>query len=165
MAWNALTSTVVGQKLTAAYVNLIKGNMDVLGGPMTAYTPTWASSGTAPAIGNGSVTGAAVLANKIVDFRVAVVFGTTTTFGTGSYTLTLPVAPVAGQRFAFDGWIFQGGGLYKIHGHSSGSTTVNLYYIAAVGGASVSTVTPTAPVTLTAAATNGIYVSGRYEAA
>lgn len=165
MAWNALSTFTVGQKLSAATANFIKGNFDVLGGPMTSFTSTWGSSGTAPVIGNGSVTSGAVMANKMVRFRIAVAFGSSTTFGTGSYTLTLPSTPITGHRYAFDGWVFQGSSLYKIHGHASGSSTVQLYYINAVGGAAITTVSATGPVTLTAAAGNGIYLNGEYEAA
>lgn len=165
MVWNAVPTFTVGQKLTAALENFMKGNFDVLGGPMSAYTPTWGSTGTAPAIGNGTVTGGAVLANKIVDFRIAVAFGSSTTFGTGTYSLTLPSTPIAGVRYSFDGWIFQGSSLYKIHGHANGSSTAQLYYINAVGGAAITAVSGTGPVTLTAAAGNGIYLNGRYEAA
>jgi hypothetical protein len=165
MAWNTVSSSVVGEKLTAAKVNLIKGDLDVLGGPMTSYVSTWAGSTTNPVIGNGSIVAAAVLANKMIDFRIAVNFGTSTTFGSGAYTLTLPSAPVAGQRFEFGGWIFQGGSFYKISGHAKDTTTLNLFYISNGTTSQVSSMTPTGPVTLTAASTNGIYLSGRYEAA
>lgn len=57
----------------------------------TAYTPTWSSSGTAPAIGNGTLTGRYIQLGKLVVFRIFWQAGSTTTFGTGYWTWTLPV--------------------------------------------------------------------------
>lgn len=63
-------------------------------GTWTNYTPTWSSSGTAPAIGNGTLSGRYVQApnGKTVHAVVKLLAGTTTTFGTGGYTFSLPVA-------------------------------------------------------------------------
>lgn len=164
MSWSTADTYTVGQTLGAASLNKISGDLSVLGGPMTSYTSTWASSGTQPAIGNGSITSAAVLTNKMVDFRIAVVFGTSTTFGTGSYTLSLPATSVVTHQFRALGWVYQGGVRYPIDGLFLNSSTLNLIYQATAGSSDVS-VTPTAPVTLTATAGNGIFISGRYEAA
>ncbi len=165
MTWNSPPTFTVGQKPPAATMNFIKGDLDLLGGPMVTYTTTWGSTGTAPVIGNGSVVAAAMQANKIIDFRVVVTFGSSTTFGTGGYTLLLPVTPVAGHRFSFTGWLVQGGNIYEIAGHCSGSTTMQLYYVSVGTTGQVTNVTPTAPVTLTASSANSFQVSGRYEAA
>lgn len=56
----------------------------------TSYTPSWTSTGTAPAIGNGAVTGFYKQVGKTVHIRVLVQMNTTTTFGTGSYQVSLP---------------------------------------------------------------------------
>jgi len=64
-------------------------------GAWNAYVPVWRSSGTAPAIGNGSLTGRFMQVGKTVFFSIHFVAGSTTTFGTGNYTVTLPVAAVA----------------------------------------------------------------------
>lgn len=61
----------------------------------TAYTPVWTSSGSAPGLGNGTLTGAYVQVGKIVHFRIRLRAGSTTTFGTGSFRFTLPVETVA----------------------------------------------------------------------
>lgn len=63
------------------------------------YTPTWTSSGTAPAIGNGSLGGAYMKVGRLVFWRVAMTIGTTSTIGTGVYTWSLPpfaATPMAG---------------------------------------------------------------------
>jgi hypothetical protein len=63
------------------------------GGNSTAYTPTWAvQSGTNPTIGNGILVGDYSRIGDLVYFRVRVVFGTTTTAGSGTYTFSLPFA-------------------------------------------------------------------------
>lgn len=62
------------------------------GGPWTAYTPTWTSDGTAPSAGNAVIAAAYEQVGKTVHFRLDLTFGSTTTFGTGSYRFGLPVA-------------------------------------------------------------------------
>lgn len=61
----------------------------------TSYTPVWTSSGSAPGLGNGTLTGAYVQVGKIVHFRIRLRAGSTTTFGTGSFRFTLPVETIA----------------------------------------------------------------------
>lgn len=63
-----------------------------LAGAYSSYVPVWASSGTAVALGNGTIAGSYLQVGKFVHGTVTLTFGTTTTFGTGAYTLTLPVA-------------------------------------------------------------------------
>jgi hypothetical protein len=64
-------------------------------GTWAAYTPTWGTSGTAPALGNGTIVGRYIQVGKKVRAEILVTFGSTTTFGTGGYTFTLPVAASA----------------------------------------------------------------------
>lgn len=56
----------------------------------TAYTPTWASSGTQPAIVNGTITGRYKRVGKMGWVNAVLTAGGSTTFGTGTYTLSLP---------------------------------------------------------------------------
>jgi hypothetical protein len=63
------------------------------GGKNTAYTPTWGvESGTAPTLGNGSLTGFYTRVGDLVFFQIGLVFGSTTTAGVGTYTFGLPFA-------------------------------------------------------------------------
>lgn len=55
-----------------------------------AYTPTWASTGTAPALGNGSLLASYNRVGKTVHVRMTFIPGSSTTFGTGTYTFTVP---------------------------------------------------------------------------
>jgi hypothetical protein len=61
-----------------------------LGNAFTAYTPVWTATGTAIALGNGSITGRYKTFGKWGFARILLIAGTTTTFGTGTYRFTLP---------------------------------------------------------------------------
>ena len=54
------------------------------------YAPVFTSSGTAFAIGNGTITGKYWLVGNRVRVQGAITMGSTTTFGTGSYNFSLP---------------------------------------------------------------------------
>jgi hypothetical protein len=58
----------------------------------TSYTPTWTCDGTAPAIGNGSLTGGYLWeADKgMLSFYIAFQAGSTTTFGTNGWHFGTP---------------------------------------------------------------------------
>ena len=73
-----------GDVLTAAQMNSI-------GEAQGTYTATWTSSGTAPALGNGIITGFYMRINKLVFFQWSLATGSTSTFGTGTYYFNLPV--------------------------------------------------------------------------
>lgn len=60
-----------------------------------AYTPTWTSSGTAPAIGNGTITGQYSRQGKMADVLIKMTLGSTSTAGTGTYYWSLPFAPAS----------------------------------------------------------------------
>lgn len=55
-----------------------------------SYTPVWASSGTQPAIGNGTLTGTYQIRDHEMMCEVEQVNGSTTTYGTGAYTWSMP---------------------------------------------------------------------------
>jgi hypothetical protein len=61
----------------------------------TAYTPTWTSTGTAPALGNGTLTGRYMQVGKSIVGRLTLTLGSTSTVGTGTYIFSHPVAPQA----------------------------------------------------------------------
>lgn len=58
--------------------------------PWTSYTPAWTSSGTAPAIGNGTIVGSYAKIGRIVIAKIMVETGSSTTYGTGFYSFSLP---------------------------------------------------------------------------
>lgn len=60
----------------------------------TAWTPVWGSAGTAPTLGNGTLNGRYIRLGNLIIAQAQLAAGTTTTFGTGTYTFTIPVAGV-----------------------------------------------------------------------
>lgn len=112
---------------------------DIVLAPWTAYTPAWTGATANPVIGNGTRVGAYRQRGKTVDFRAFVTFGSTTTYGTGAWSLSLPVPPKAGLDD-----VCVGAGLIKRAGTRKGRTvsidsaagaTVRAYEAGAVGGA------------------------------
>lgn len=60
-------------------------------GAWTSYTPTWTCSGTSPAIGNGTLTGRYQrLYGRTYLVQIYLLAGSTTTFGTGSWSFATP---------------------------------------------------------------------------
>jgi hypothetical protein len=86
------------------------GSAWVAQGDWQAFTPTWAcATGTNPAIGNGNISARYTIIGKTVLGNIRMVAGSTTTFGTGAWTWTLPVAgrssyqmSIAGSFSAYD---------------------------------------------------------------
>jgi hypothetical protein len=69
------------------------------GGKSTAFTTTWGVvSGTAPSLGNGALTAKYTRVGDFVYFAINLVAGSTTTFGSGTYTFTLPFAMTATEN-------------------------------------------------------------------
>lgn len=97
MAWTAPRTWVAGETVTAAIMNThIRDNLKAIADPWVSYVPAWTASGTAPALGNGTIVGASrTLGPKTVHFRILLTMGSTTTYGTGTYRFTLPAAALA----------------------------------------------------------------------
>lgn len=60
-------------------------------GTWTAYTPTWTGVGSNPSIGNGVIEGRYTEINNLVVVKVRINMGSTTTYGSGRYDVSLPV--------------------------------------------------------------------------
>jgi hypothetical protein len=67
-----------------------------LGGLAAAWLPTWTASGTAPVLGNGQLGNAWYLSGRTMHFAFFVLFGSTTTYGTGVWSFSLPSASPLG---------------------------------------------------------------------
>jgi len=98
-----------GQRITAADLNTATQQ-----GAWASYTPIWSTTGTAPSIGNGSVFGYYSKIGRTVSIRGSIYGGSTTTYGTGDYYVTLPftaaVTGVPAGSFAHIGtWGLQQG--------------------------------------------------------
>lgn len=82
-------------------------NMDM--GAWPDYNPVWTSAGSAPSIGNGSLSGEYREDGKSLTVHIRFVPGSTTNFGTGAWHFSMPVgftmAPTShavGMAWAFD---------------------------------------------------------------
>lgn len=119
------------------------------------YTPTWGNTGTANSIGNGSILGRYFKVGDMVHFVVVITFGSTTTVGNGTQTVTLPTsAATLGSVTAQ----YTDTGSASYSGRVSGisATTLALQYSASP----MANVTATAPFTF--GNTDIIVVAGWY---
>lgn len=58
----------------------------------TAYTPVWTAASSNPAIGNGTISGRYLQVGKVVHYYGRILAGSTTTYGSGDWRISLPVA-------------------------------------------------------------------------
>lgn len=70
-----------------------KQDMDALGAS-TAFTPAWTAATTNPVLGNGTLEGWWSRTGKRVSVDIKLTIGTTTTFGSGPWSFSLPVDAV-----------------------------------------------------------------------
>lgn len=128
-------------------------------GDMIAWPTTWsAASGSAPAIGNGTLASTFYLRGRICDFEISLTAGSTTTFGSGGqlqFSLPFTADGTAVGTFLAS-YINTGTAVYHGRGYSVSSTTIALYTNADPAAA----VTSTAPFTF--GNTDLIRVTGRY---
>lgn len=66
-----------------------------LTGNIASYAPTWASSGTQPTLGNGTLAGFYYIVRDMVWIDVDLRIGSTTTLGTGEWFFSAPVLTYA----------------------------------------------------------------------
>ncbi|MEU0991926.1 hypothetical protein [Streptomyces sp. NPDC005953] len=81
----------VGETVTAAMLNTeVRDQFNSMFAAWTAYTPAWSSAGTAPVIGNGSITGRYMKVGRTCHVAIRHVCGSSTTYGSGGYLWSLP---------------------------------------------------------------------------
>lgn len=97
-----------------------------------AYTPTWGATGTAPAIGDGTFDCKFAMVGKIVNFRFRWNAGSTSTYGTGAFTFTLPVSAGSYYATASTNQSFGGSGYMENNG-VLGYNAVTAYMNATLG--------------------------------
>ena len=82
---------VVGEVVTAALMNQeIRDQFNSMFAAWTAYTPSWTSTGTAPVLNNGTIVGRSMKIGRTVIAHINLTTGSTTTYGSGDYSLSLP---------------------------------------------------------------------------
>jgi hypothetical protein len=74
-----------------ALTTLPAATLNTIGAAWETYTPTFTTTGTAPALGNGTLTGRYCRINKLVVAQIFFAYGSTTTSGTGSFLFSLPL--------------------------------------------------------------------------
>jgi hypothetical protein len=101
----------VPQTVTDAWYGILLAFSDT----WSTYVPAWTASGTAPALGNGTITGRYAQVGKLVYCTGILTMGSTTTFGTGVWSVSLPVTAASastgiyvGQAFLFDNSVTAG---------------------------------------------------------
>jgi len=128
----AARSWKAGEKPTAAIMNAqIRDNVGGIGQwHEHAWVPTWTATGTAPSLGNGTLTGRYTMVGKTVFAQLRLTMGSTTTYGTGSWLFSLPVArydtgasswPVLGVAALFNAGVGDYGAVAR-----HGTTTSNV---------------------------------------
>ena len=121
-----------------------------------SFNPVWA--GTGLTYTGTPATGTYIQIGKLVHFMIQVHCSTVTNFGTGTYTLTLPTAPLNDYAFR-DGGLHSAGNHYALMADADESSTVmNLYYTSSSG--KDERMDKNSPKVL--ATTDYFYVSGTY---
>lgn len=60
------------------------------GSAWTTYTPTWSTTGTAPAVGNGTLNGQYTLRGDECHVVINLIMGSTSTYGSGQFRFLMP---------------------------------------------------------------------------
>lgn len=144
---------------------LITGGITIFSDPAwTTYTPTWTAATTNPVLGNGTITGRYRKIGRTVHMQIDLTMGSTTTYGTGAWSLTLPVAAGAstGSRIG----VAQALGASRFPGQvviSAGATATSPFFPATSAVSNLSSATSTVPITW--ATGNELRITATYEAA
>ena len=75
-------------------------------GATTSYTPTWTADGTAPSLGNGTLTGNYIRYGNLCQVRILLTIGSTTTTGTFGWNFSLPFTPVSSANSGVPGNVY-----------------------------------------------------------
>jgi hypothetical protein len=163
---DVMTRLAVGANATVLMADSTQATGLTWGGAWQTYVPTWGSLGTAPALGNGVLTARYAQIGKSIIYQVRLVMGSTTTFGTSTYTFTVPVT--AANTVSVPGGsarLFDNSSSFQGHGHAriASSTTIQIEYVVANTTGAAAAVAATLPWTW--AVSDAIDFSLVYEAA
>ncbi|WP_330265335.1 hypothetical protein [Streptomyces griseorubiginosus] len=87
---------VVGEVVSAALMNQeIRDQFNSMFSAWTAYTPTWTASTTNPVLNDGTLTGRYMKIGRTVIGETTLTAGSSTTFGSGAWSFSLPAAAAA----------------------------------------------------------------------
>lgn len=124
--------TLASAAITAPYIS---GEMSPYGFPQWFnYTPAWTGFGGNPALGNGTRVGRFSITGGTVKADLTITMGSTTTYGSGEWSLGLPVAAAAaGTNYHGSAWALDSGTAYYSGGAkcAQGATVMQGYNSAA----------------------------------
>jgi len=103
---------ITGSLIVSASTNLtgsVTINESRIDNAWTSYTPTWEAA-TPPAIGNGTITGAYKVIGKTCFVRGRITMGSTTTYGSGDWSIGLPVAAINAYAIQIPASLLDGSG-------------------------------------------------------
>lgn len=134
-------------------------------GLWSAYTPVWTGATSNPVIGNGTLAGRWSSIGKTINVYLDLTAGSTTTFGSGPYRFSLPIASRVTALHLLQGTFYMEGGIaYVGFPRIVTSTTFEIvYHSVSTPGALENSAGPTLPFTWG----NGHFARGyfSYEAA
>lgn len=110
----------------------------------TLYTPVWTAASVNPSLGNGAISGIWSRQDRQIHVAVKVTMGSTTTFGTGAYSFSMPFSNASGEDYVGAVRALDSGTEFRIGTAIMGNaaSTVQLYFDSTAGQAS-----PTIPFT------------------
>lgn len=91
-----VSDLLTGGPATSTPLAAITGALKALSEAQTSWSPAWTSDTTQPVVNNGTLTGKYLQVGKFVVCSFQLVAGSTTTYGTGNYFMSLPV-PATGS--------------------------------------------------------------------
>lgn len=111
------------------------------------YTPVWGAATTNPVLGNGTLSGTFDRHDKQVTATVDLTMGSTTTYGVGAYTFSMPLSAAAGRTFTGSAWLLDNGTAFYVGTVlvTGGGLSAQVYFNATAGAMSA-----TVPITLAA---------------
>lgn len=125
----------------------LHGGTNVTTGAWNTYTPTWSAATTQPVLGNGTMVGRYAQVGRIYIAEINLTPGSTTTYGSGIYTFSLPTqAANAGATYIGHVELLgtaRWGGQFVVSPNATGATP----FFPAVGDPRLTAQTPTAPET------------------
>lgn len=143
---------VVGEVVTAAILNAeIRDQFNSMFAAWTAYTPVWTAATTNPVIGNGTILGRYMKIGRTVIGHINLTMGSSTTYGAGDYSFTLPGAGAAsGASLVGTAQLLAGS---RWAGHvvlGSGGSTLSPFFSTSSTDTRLAWMGPTVPLTLAA---------------
>jgi hypothetical protein len=134
--------------------------------PWTSYTPVWTASSLNPVIGNGTITGSYAVIGKTCFVRGNVAMGSTTTFGSGEWYISMPIPAINADAILLTATLLDNGSAWynatMVGGRAGFDTKAPLQYVNISNG-TASDVNSTQPFTW--ANTDRFIWNGSYEIA